>query len=56
MVDGSAQLCFGLLLLSNPLGAWKEPSPRIWRVCYNEEDCVVEVLLDQDGVMLYELG
>ena len=56
MVDGSTQFVIWLAIAPEPLGAWKNPSLRIWRVCYNKEDGVVEVLSDQDSVLLYEPG
>ena len=48
--------CFGLLTLLNLLKAWKEVSSCIWRVFYNKEGNMVEVLSDQDSVTLNKPG
>ena len=45
---------FGSMALANRLGDWVAASPRIWRVFYDEDENVMEVLHDEKGLIRYE--
>ena len=44
----------GTMALANRLGNWVAASPRIWRVFYDDDENVMEVLHDEKGLIRYE--
>ena len=42
------------MALANNLGNWVAASPRIWRVFYDDNENVMEVLHDEKGLIRYE--
>ena len=50
------RMCLGSLSLPTPLRERKEASPRTWRIFFAEEEVVIEVLSDRDGITLYHPG
>ena len=42
------------MTLPNRLGNWVAASPRIWRVFYDKDENVMEVLDDKKGLIRYE--
>ena len=48
--------CLGCVYHTLPcsLGGWRAPSPRIWRVFYDDSDDRLEILSDTKGLVYYE--